>query len=275
MRIALTRLPSPRLQDCALTHIDRKPIDAAKARAQHLQYENVIRSLGFEIVRLPETPGLPDGVFVEDIAVVLDEVILLASMAAESRQGESETARPVLSTFRATQPLEAGAQLDGGDVFRVGRRVFVGHSRRTNAAAGRSIRRLLEPYGYEVTTVSVAGCLHLKTGCTSIGQETLLIYRDWIDAGALKGFSLIDVPREEPSGANALTIDNTVVLSASAPRTAEKLVHHGFRVLPVDISEFEKAEGGLTCMSLLLETVRHACTRLRDDPKATNLESLT
>jgi dimethylargininase len=253
MLIAFTRIPSPRLQDCKLTHLHRQPIDAAKALEQHCAYETTLRSLCAQVVRLPEAPELPDAVFVEDVAVVLDEVTILASMAAPSRRAEPDTARQPLAEYRKVVPLKAPATLDGGDVLRIGRQIFVGLSARTNSDAVDAMTRILRPYDYAVLGVPVSGCLHLKTGCTYVGNNTLLINREWIDPRAFADVTCIDVPKDEPTGANALMIQNTTLLSASAPHTAKKLATRGFKVVTVDISEFEKAEGGLTCMSILLE----------------------
>jgi dimethylargininase len=250
MRIALTRTPSPQLADCHLTYIDRQPIDYVTALAQHQQYEFALRQLGVHIAQLPETPELPDGAFVEDIAAVVDGLGIIAPMAVSSRMKERGLLECVLSAYELMPLyLDAAATLDGGDVLRVGDEVFVGLSGRTNEAAVEDLRRVLEP-DVCVTPVAVRGCLHLRSGCSYLGRNTFLINRRCVDPAAFTGRQLIDVAVDEPSGANALRIGDTILMSESCPGTVEAVVRAGFRVVTVDISEFEKAEGGVTGLSL-------------------------
>src|SRR3954469_7846359 len=189
-RIALTRAISASFARCELTYLDRLPIDVDRARQQHAAYEALLDSLGWEIVRLPALDDQPDAVFVEDAAIALEELAVVAPMGAASRSGESQTVAEGLARFRPVIGLEAPATLDGGDVLCIGRRVFVGLSRRTNAEAVDQLRRLLAPYEYQVFGVPVRGALHLKSACTYVGDETLLANADWVDTTP---FSRLDI----------------------------------------------------------------------------------
>ncbi|HKP14318.1 MAG TPA: arginine deiminase-related protein [Blastocatellia bacterium] len=251
MLIALTRPVSPSINACELTFHEQQPIDVARAAEQHHAYEDTLRSLGVEVLRLPAEPDLPDAVFVEDAAVVVNEIAVIPVMGAASRRPETTSVAAALQAYRPVRHLEAPATLDGGDVLRVGRRLFVGSTSRTNQAGVAQLGAHLAPFGYEVRAVEVTGCLHLKSACTGVGKNTLLINRDWVDAALFAGFDLIDVPAGEPGAANALLIGETVILPSAFPQTAALLEARGFKVCPVDVSEFQKAEGGVTCKSII------------------------
>ncbi|HKQ05256.1 MAG TPA: arginine deiminase-related protein [Blastocatellia bacterium] len=251
MLIALTRSVSPSINDCELTFHEQQPIDVARAAAQHHAYENALRGLGVEVVRLPAEPDLPDAVFVEDAAIVVDELAVIPLMGAASRRPETRSVAVALAAYRPLRHLEAPATLDGGDVLRVGRQLFVGLTRRTNQAGVAQLGAHLAPFGYEVQGVEVTGCLHLKSACTQVGHNTLLINRDWIDAAPFAAFDLVDVPATEPGAANALLIGETVILPSAFPRTIALLERRGLKVCAVDVSEFQKAEGGVTCKSII------------------------
>jgi len=249
--LALTRPVSASINACELTFHEQQPIDVARATEQHRAYEACLRSLGAEVVRLPAEPDLPDAVFVEDIAIVVDEVAIIPVMGAASRRPETKSVAAALKAYRPLRYLEAPATLDGGDVLRVGRRMFVGLTSRTNQAGIAQLGAHLTPFGYQVEAVEVTGCLHLKSACTYIGNNTLLINRTWADAAPFAGFELIDVPATEPGAANALLIGETLIVPSAFPQTIMLLEALGFKVMPVDVSEFQKAEGGVTCKSIL------------------------
>jgi len=251
MLTAVTRYPGPELARCELTHLPRRPIDAALALAQHGAYQAVLRELGVRVVTLPADPALPDGVFVEDTAVVLDEAAVLTSPAPPSRRGERAAVEAALAPFRPLARLPADASLDGGDVLRVGRTLFVGLSGRTTPAGVAALRQLVEPLGYGVVPVRVTGSLHLKTAACAPDDDTVLVNRAWADAGPFAGLRLIDVPAAEPFGANVLRLPGAVVVSAAFPETTALVRGLGHRVVPVDVSELHKAESGVTCMSLV------------------------
>ena len=254
MRIAITREVSPAIGRCELTHLERQPIDLELARAQHRAYQACLANLGCQVQALPAAPDLPDSVFVEDVAIVLDELAILTRPGAESRRPEVAAVAEALRPYRTLYAIEAPGTVDGGDVLRVGRRLFVGLSTRSNAAAIDQMRALLAPYGYTVQGVPVAGCLHLKSAVTQVAGDTLLIHRAWVDPGAFDGLALIDVDPSEPYAANALRVGQALVYPAAFPRTRGRLEARGLTVLPVDVSELAKAEGAVTCCSLIFET---------------------
>jgi dimethylargininase len=251
--IAIVREVSPSINDCELSFHPRQTIDVTKARAQHQAYQESLAELGVRIVSLPVEPGLPDAVFVEDPALVLDEVAIISNMGAPSRRPEATSLANALSRYRPLKFLTDPATLDGGDVLRIGRSVFVGLSRRTNREGIEQLSGLLGPYGYKVQAVEVTGCLHLKSACSHIGNDTVLVNRSWIDAEPLAGFELLDVPEEEPAAGNALLINNVVIMPASFPETRALLERRGFRVRTIDVSELQKAEAGVTCTSLIFD----------------------
>ena len=248
---AITRPVSPSINHCELSFHARQPIDVAKAIAQHKAYQDCLAELGVRIVSLPAEPELPDAVFVEDAAVVVDEVAVIPIMGAPSRRPEASTLIETLSRYRPIKFLVEPATLDGGDVLRAGRFVFVGLSQRTNRKACSQLSDLLGGYDYQVQSVEVRGCLHLKSACCYIGSDTMLVNRSWIDTERLRGFELIDVPDEEPAAANALVVEDVVIIPASFPKTRALLEERGFRVRTIDLSELQKAEAGVTCTSLI------------------------
>ena len=250
---AIVREVSSSINDCELSFHARQPIDVARAIAQHQAYQDCLTELGVRIVSLPAEPELPDAVFVEDPAVVVNEIAVISNMGAPSRRPEATSLAKMLARYRPLKFLTEPATLDGGDVLRIGRSVFVGLSRRTNRDGIDQLRGLLGPYGYQVQPVEVSGCLHLKSACSHIGNNTILVNRSWIDAEPLSEFELLDVPEEEPAAANALLVNDVVIIPASFPKTRALLERRGFQVRTIDVSELQKAEAGVTCTSLLFE----------------------
>ncbi len=251
MIVALTREPARAMDACELTYMEREPIDAGVAARQHLGYREALRACGARVVTLPPAEGLPDAVFVEDTAVVLDEVAVLTRPGAESRRGEVGLIKPEVARLRPVVRVERPATLEGGDVLRLGRTLYVGLSARTNAEGAESLRRIAAPYGYEVVTVGPRGCLHLKTGCSALDDETVLVNPEWVDPVIFGGRGVVAVDAAEPWAANVLSVGGVVCVNAAFPRTAAALSARGYDVRAVEFSEFAKAEGGLTCMSLL------------------------
>jgi dimethylargininase len=248
---AIVREVSSSINECELTFHQRQPIDVAKAIAQHKEYQHCLSELGIRIVSLPAEPGLPDAVFVEDPAVVVDEVAVISNMGALSRRPETISLANALSRYRPLKFLTEPATLDGGDVLRVGRSVFVGLSQRTNREGLAQLKEWLGSHGYQIQPVEVKGCLHLKSGCSFIGNHTMLVNRSWIEAEPLSQFELLDVPEDEPAAANALVLNDVVIIPASFPKTRALLEERGFRVRTIDLSELQKAEAGVTCTSLI------------------------
>ncbi len=245
--IAITRDVSPSVAQCELTHLARTPIDYARAVEQHAHYRALLASLGCEVVDIAADPAYPDCVFLEDTAVVLDDVAVITRPGAESRRGEVAAVAAVLARYRPLVFIEAPGTLDGGDVLVLDDRIFVGRSERTNDDGIAQLRALT---GREVIAVDLHGALHLKTAISRVSREALLVNRAWIDLTPFAGWTLIDVDATEPFAANALLVGEVVVLPSAFPRTRAKLT--GLDVRTVDADELAKAEGGVTCCSLLL-----------------------
>jgi dimethylargininase len=239
------------LDACELTYRGREAIDAALAARQHRAYCDALRACGARVLTLPRADELPDSVFVEDTAIVLDEVAVLTRPGVESRRGEVALIETEVARLRPVVKVEAPATLEGGDVMRVGRTLYVGLSPRTNAEGADALRRFAAPHGYEVVTVELRGCLHLKTGCSALDDATILVNPEWVDAGAFGGHEVVAVDKAEPWAANVLRVESSICVSAAFPRTAASLRARGYGVREVEVSEFAKAEGGMTCMSLL------------------------
>jgi len=253
MLTAITREISPAIAACQLTFHSRQPIDFAGAKRQHGEYQQLLARLGARVISLPAEPELPDAIFVEDTALVLDEVAVLLPMGAASRRAEKPSIEKALMPFRPIAKIELPAKIEGGDIMRIDRRLFAGLSSRTNQEGIRQLAALVSRFGYEVIAVPVEGCLHLKSACTFLGGDTIVGNRSRIDAEMFRKFEWIDVPGAEPAAGNTLTIRGKVILPASFPLTRGLLEQRGFTVEGLDISELQKAESGLTCSSLVFE----------------------
>jgi len=252
--LLITRQVSSRINQCQLSYMEREAIDVEKAIQQHRQYEQTIVSLGYELRRLPPLPDSPDAAFVEDIAVVLDELAIITRPGVKSRRGETDSASDKLSAYRTLCYIESPGTLEGGDILRVGRMLFAGWSERTNPEGIRQLQSVADRFDYTVKPVEVNECLHLKTGVTQIGADTLLINPQWIPRESFAGLNLIEIDPREPFAANALWLDKTVVYPAEFSRTKERLLRRGFHVRTIPFSELLKAEAGLTCCSLIVHT---------------------
>jgi dimethylargininase len=254
MLMALTREISESLQTGELTHLPRVRIDLERARQQHDAYEWALVEEGCTVRRLDAGPEMPDSVFIEDAAVVLDEGAVVCRSGAESRRAETAgVVEALIRHGRPTQRIQPPATLDGGDVLVVDRTVFVGASTRTNRAAIDQLSGMLSAVGYTVRGVPVRGCLHLKSAVTLIAPDTLLINRAWVPADTFRGLSLVDIDPTEPQAANALAVGDVVIYPASFPRTRERLERRGLRVRTIEVGELQKAEGAVTCCSLIFE----------------------
>jgi dimethylargininase len=229
------------------------PIDIGRAKEQHAAYRSLLESCGLEVVTLPALDDLPDAVFVEDPVHVLDQVAIALRPGAVSRRAEVEPLIDAIATYRPVARVEAPATIDGGDIMRIGKMVFVGRSGRTNEAGIQALAAIVSEHGYGVKAVAMRDCLHLKSGCTAVG-ERVVINPAWVDLDAFRDYDPIPVPSAEPAGADVLLLPGgRIVMSETFPRTAERLVSNGLEVLTVDVSEFEKAEAGVTCLSVLIE----------------------
>jgi dimethylargininase len=254
MLTALTRAVSQSIESCELTWMPRQKIDVERAIEQHHAYERCLADLGVRVISLPEQPELPDAVFVEDPLVVVDEIAVVTPMGCESRRAESESLAEAIAPFRPVRRLRGPEKLEGGDVMRIGRTLFVGLSSRTDEAGIARLADELDPFGYGVVPVEVRGCLHLKSACCWLGDGAVLANRAWVNTAALDGFRILDVATEEPHAANVLRIGGTVLMPAAFPRTERTLRSEGFAVRTVDIAELMKAEAAITCSSVIFET---------------------
>ena len=256
MLYAITREVSRSLALCELTWLERESIDIDLAIAQHNEYERALTQMGARVISLPEQPAMPDAVFVEDPLLVFDEIAIVTRPGAESRRAECESLAAAVEPFRAVHRMQTPATLEGGDVMRVGKDVFVGLSSRTNTVGVDELTEILTPFGYKVHPVDVRGCLHLKSACCSLGEGKILANRAWLDAASLGGYQIIDVAPDEPAAANVLRIGDTVLMPAAFPHTQEIVRSQGLDVCAVDISELMKAEAAITCSSVLFEQTR-------------------
>jgi dimethylargininase len=254
MLLVFTRAVPPSIERCELTHVERSPIDHRLACAQHDRYEALLERLGGSVQRLEPAPEMPDSVFVEDTALVLDEAAIIARPGAVSRRGEVTAIAAALRPYRELRYIEPPATLDGGDVLCVGRRLFVGVSGRTTMDAVRQMREALRPFGYAVEAMEVRGCLHLKTAVTPAADDLLVVNPTWVNPAAFRGCECLPVDLEEPFAANVLRIGDALVSAEASARTAARLRDRGFTVHTVDVSELAKAEAGVTCCSVLCQT---------------------
>jgi dimethylargininase len=258
MVLAFTRGVPPAIERCELTHLAREPIDHGRAVAQHDEYEDLLRRLGCRVERLPDAPELPDSVFVEDTAVVFDDVAVIARPGAASRLAEVDAMTAALRPHRRLAFIEAPGTLDGGDVLVTPGRVFVGLSGRTSEQGMRQLASHIAPLGFEVVGVPVTGCLHLKSAVTLLGlrpeggRDMLLINPEWIDPKYFDGFGLVEIDPAEPAAANVLSVADTVICAAEFPQTRRRLEAKGLVTVSVPAGELAKAEGGVTCCSVLM-----------------------
>ena len=267
MRIALTRAVPRSIDRCELTHLARTPIDYARAVEEHHRYEAALREMGCRVEQLPDEDAMPDSVFVEDTAVVFDALAVMARPGAESRRGEVSSAVKALRPYRPLVFIEAPGTLDGGDVLVVGTRVFVGDTPRTNGDGARQLATLVAPLGFDVVRVPVRGCLHLKSAVTSLpeagshgspsvasgSKRMLLINPEWVDVACFHAYELINIDPVEPGAANVLTIQDYVLCAEEHPLTRALLSARGFVTRSVPAGELAKAEGGLTCGSIVFD----------------------
>jgi dimethylargininase len=255
MWTAITREVSPALARCELSFVPRSPIDVALARRQHAAYCRALEALGCDVIELPALPDYPDSVFVEDVALVFDEVAIATRPGAESRRGEGDAVLEVLGSLRPLLRIQAPGTLDGGDVLRIGKRVFIGISARSNEAGRSQLRELLVPHGYTVEAVETRECLHLKSAVTQVADDTLLVNHAWLaDASPFAGYRVIEIDPAEEHAANAVRVGDAILYPDCFPKTLARLRAQGIDATTVDVSELQKAEGAVTCCSLLLKT---------------------
>lgn len=246
----LTHKPSKNMQDCELTYLDSEKIDYEKALLQHQNYCNMIEECGAKVEILDENINLADSIFVEDPIIVFDELAVLTSMGVESRRKESALLENYFKEKKEIKKIKLPAKIEGGDVLVIDKKVYVGLSPRTNIEAIEELKEILKPFSYEVKAVKVNACLHLKTGCTALDEKTILINANWVDVSAFEEYKIINIPKDEPFAANIMKINKFICMNEVFPKTIELVKSLGFKVKTTNISEFVKAEAGLTCMSV-------------------------
>jgi dimethylargininase len=256
--IAITRQVSPAMTHCELTHLPRQIIDIPLASRQHQAYEKALTSLGCTVQSLPAEPALPDSVFVEDAAVVFAEAAIITRPGAISRRPETESIARALLPYRLVRSIESPGTLDGGDVLCVGKKVFIGLSSRSNASAIYQMQSILSPFGYTVQGVGVSGFLHLKSAVTQIAPNMLLINPAWVDGGLFGAVRIVEIDPGEPYAANGLWVGRGVIYPASFPRTRQRIEQalqgKQSQIISLDVSELQKAEGAVTCCSLIFDS---------------------
>lgn len=250
---AITRKVSPAIEQCELTHLEREAISFEVATEQHQAYVNCLKSIGCDVVTLDAEPDLPDSVFVEDAALVLDEVAVITRPGAVSRQAEVDTIRVALAPYRELIEIEAPATLDGGDIVHVDKTIYVGLSTRSNQAAIEQLQEKLKPYNYTVIGIEVKDCLHLKSAVSIVSSDTLLLNPAWIDKTLFPDMNIIETDSSEAFAANAVLIGEDVIYPEEFPKTTAKLKAHGLKVHTVLATELAKAEGAVTCCSLIIK----------------------
>jgi dimethylargininase len=251
LQLAITRQVSRSIEQCELTHMTRAPIDLIRARQQHAWYEQALRDAGLAVLSLPEEPDMPDSVFVEDTALVLDECAIGLRPGADSRLPEADSICDLLRHFRKLHRIQPPARIDGGDILRLGRRVYVGVGQRTDEAAVDQIRSWVTPFGYSVDAVRVSGCLHLKSAATEVAPGAVLVNPEWVDPGVFQDVKSIEIDPSESYAANAVRIGATVLFPEAFPLTRSRLERRGLATCVVAADELAKAEGALTCCSLI------------------------
>jgi dimethylargininase len=253
MQISITRAVSRAIVNCELTHLERSPINVERARAQHQQYEAALKQLGVAVLSLPEAPTLADSVFVEDTALVLDECAVITRPGAVSRRPETEMIATILAPYRKLFHIQADARVDGGDILQVGKRIYVGLSTRSDPNSIEQMQDFLQPYGYELQAVSVTGCLHLKSAVTQVTKDTLLINPAWVNKNDFQDVKFIEIDPSEHYAANALMIGGTIIYPMAFPKTRKRLEAARIPMLTVEADELAKAEGAVTCCSLIFK----------------------
>jgi dimethylargininase len=252
--VAIVREVSRSIAQCELTHLDRQPIDLERARRQHEAYRQALLGMGCRVEILGADDSMPDSVFIEDTAIVTDEVAVVTRPGAATRRGETAAVRMALSHYRPLAEVTAPATLDGGDVVVAGRRVLVGQSSRTNAEGVEQLARALAPFGYQTRAVPLTRCLHLKSAVTALDDETLLIDPEWASPLDLPGFEFVEIDPREPGAANIVRVGPTYLFAQAFPRTLERLQRHGLDVTTTPCDELAKAEGAVTCCSLVFQS---------------------
>jgi len=245
---ALVRPPSINFVNALSAHPEASSINFKKARQQHTAYCEALKTAGLAVEILEPLDAFPDSVFIEDNAVFLDGQAILCSMKETSRQGEVSYLADALQSRLPVLRLQAPVFIDGGDILQTESTLFVGQSQRTTSEAIEALQSLTSK---QVIPVAVQQGLHLKTSVSTLGKNLLVINPSHVETEPFHNFEWIEVDEEETYAANCLTVGENVILPAGFPKLEQRIQTHGFSTLPVEMSEFQKADGGVTCLSLL------------------------
>ncbi|MBA2338970.1 MAG: dimethylargininase [Pyrinomonadaceae bacterium] len=253
MLVALTHIVSPLIEDCELTYVERERVDYERAVEQHAAYCRMLERCGAKVVKLTANAAFPDSCFIEDTAIVTDDLAIVTRMGALSRRDETAGVEKEIVKYRNVERVALPATIEGGDCLQAGKNIYIGVSCRTNEGGVAELKRLLEPRGYRVTSVEVKKCLHLKTACTFLNDETLLANPRWVDLTPFENLNILHVPESEPWAANAVRVNGSVCVDAGSTETFDLVSRVHDRVEQIDVSEFRKAEGSLTCLSIIFD----------------------
>ena len=247
-RHALVREPGDRYPGCISSHPLHHTVDTAKARAQHAKYCETLTEVGLEVIHTPRDNVHPDSCFIEDNAVVHGGRALICRMAKESRRGEQPGVEAVLKEYMPVKWAKAPATIEGGDVVHLPDRLISGVTQRTNMEGVAQMRDWLR---VKVDTIVDPSIVHLKSYLTSLGRGNVIVTMKYADHPTLKGLETLIVPKGEEYAADTLTVGDNVLIPKGSLRTHKMLREAGYDVIPMDVSEFEKCEGALTCLSIL------------------------
>jgi dimethylargininase len=249
VKFAVVR-PVPSSYDrCVRINVEK--IDVKFARLQHKEYCGILQKLGLNLIWIEGDDSLPDSCFVEDTAVIFGEKAVICNMSVKSRAPETFGVAKVLKKLKQVCYTRPPAMIDGGDVLKVEDRVFVGLSLRTNREAVGQIRQVLKDTNLQIVPVKLRNLLHLKSACTYLGDNYVILSRGHFDTHVLSGLSKIIVPKDEEYVADCLAINRTVLMAKGYPKTKRLIENEGFQVEELEMSEFRKGEGALTCLSII------------------------
>ena len=225
--------------------------DYKKALQQHGSYCQALRKCGLKLIVLEADLRYPDGPFVEDTAIITEQCAIMTNLGATSRQGEEEKIKEILSEYRTIESIKPPGTVEGGDVLRVDNHFYIGLSQRTNQEGARQLSAMLSKYGFTSSNIPLKSVLHLKSGVNYIGHNNMVAINEFAQRDEFKKFNIIKVDEEESYVANCLLVIDFLLLPKGFPNTKEKIQALGYKILEIEMSEFQKMDGGLTCLSLL------------------------
>lgn len=247
---AIIRIPAPSMVD-GLTSANLGKPNFEKALSQHDAYANALRDCGLEVIVLPPDDQYPDSTFVEDTSLITPHCAIIMRSGAPSRRGETDVVEMALRDFFSNiEKVQPPGIADAGDIMMVGTHFYIGLSERTNEEGAQQIIQILERYGNTGIALPVGNALHLKSGIAYIENDTMVATGSFIDRPEFADFTIVEVDADESYAANCLWLNNIVLTVEGFPKTKRAIASRGYRVMPLDMSEFQKLDGGLSCLSL-------------------------